>query len=119
MGEITEIVSLYVEKEVFPELVDEITGQFETQTKLALNEAMNDYTPTTMYTKSGKRRYARTGRTAASIGSEIVSNDGKTAIIRAYTSGFPEYTVYVDENSIWGGHHFFENGLKRIVELYG
>lgn len=119
MGEITEILNLYVKEEVFPEVVDEITGQFETQTKLALNEAMNNYTPKTMYTKSGKRRYARTGRTVASIGSEIVSNDGKTAIIRAYTSGSPHYTVYVDENSIWGGHHFFENGLKRIVELYG
>ena len=72
MDEITEIVSLYVEKELFPELVDEITGQFETQTKLALNEAMRNYAPKTMYNKRGKRRYARTGRTAASIGSEIV-----------------------------------------------
>jgi hypothetical protein len=46
--------------------------------------------------------------------------DDLTAIVRCYLNpGYPDYPVYVDENSIWGGYEFFKGGLERTMEMYG
>ena len=110
MGEITDYINLYIKDSgVFEEKVKEIQLTLQEQTVLHLNEGMNSYTP--------KTNYKRTGHTADSIRSEYTV-DGLTGIVRAYLSQ-DDYTKYVDENSIWGGYHFFKGGLEKTMTLYG
>lgn len=110
MGEITDTVNLYIKDSgLFEETVEEIQLYMEEQTKLTLNEGMNNYTP--------KSNYKRTGHTADSIRTEY-SVTGLTGIVRAYLSQ-DDYTKYVDENSIWGGYHFFKGGLEATIKGYG
>ena len=110
MGEVTDIIELYLkEGDSFEERVKEIQLDLQEQTILHLNEGMNGYTP--------KTNYQRTGHTADSIRSEYTV-DGLEGIVRCYLSQ-DDYTKYVDENSIWGGYHFFQGGLERTMSLYG
>ena len=117
MGEITEYLNLYIKDSgLFEEKVKEIQLSLEEQTKLTLNKGMNSYTP--KYKSLPKsQQYKRTGHTMDSIRSEYTVN-GLTGIIRCYLSQ-DDYTKYVDENSIWGGYHFFKGGLERIMKMYG
>ena len=117
MGEVADYINLYIkESGLFEEKVKEIQLSLEEQTKLALNEGMNSYTP--KYRSLPKsQQYKRTGHTADSIRSEYKVDD-LTGLVRCYLSQ-DDYTKYVDENSIWGGYHFFQGGLDRVIKLYG
>jgi hypothetical protein len=91
----------------------------EEQTKLDLNESMNSASPAYLDLPR-ERQYQRTGHTEDSIFSEMRMEDDLTAIVRCYLNpGYPDYPVYVDENSIWGGYEFFKGGLERTMEMYG
>ena len=117
MGEITDYIRLYIkDNEVFADKVKEIQLSLEEQTKLSLNKGMNSYTPK-YKSLPPSQQYKRTGHTADSIRSEY-SIEGLTGIIRCYLSQ-DDYTKYVDENSIWGGYHFFKGGLEKTMALYG
>lgn len=110
MGEVSDIINLYIKDSgLFEDKVKEIQLYMEEQTVLSLNESMNSYTP--------KGNYKRTGHTMDSIRTEYTV-DGLTGVVRAYLSQ-DDYTKYVDENSIWGGYHFFKGGLERTMEMYG
>lgn len=117
MGEIKDFVELYIQDSgLFEEKVKEIQLDLEEQTKLSLNTGMNSYTPK-YRSLPQSQQYKRTGHTADSIRSEYTIQ-GKTGIIRCYLSQ-DDYTKYVDENSIWGGYHFFKGGLEAIISMYG
>lgn len=117
MGEITDFINLYIQDEgLFEEKVREIQLYMEEQTKLTLNTGMNSYTPKYL-SLPRSQQYKRTGHTADSIRTEYTVN-GLTGIIRAYLSQ-DDYTKFVDENSIWGGYHFFKGGLEKTIALYG
>lgn len=110
MGEISDVLDLYVRDEgLFEREVKEIQLLMQEQTVLHLNEGMNNYTP--------KGNYRRTGHTADSIRTEYKMEDDLTGIVRAYLSQ-DDYTKYVDQNSIWGGYHFFKGGLERTMRMY-
>ena len=116
MGEITDFINLYIQDEgLFEDKIQEIQLYLEEQTKLTLNEGMNSYIPK-YKSLPPSQQYKRTGHTMDSIITEYTVN-GLTGIIRAYPSQ-DDYTKYVDENSIWGGYHFFEGGLTRTMEMY-
>ena len=117
MAEITDTLNLYIkESGVFEETVKEIQLYMEKETKLSLNQSMNNASPAYLSLPKSQQ-YKRTGHTADSIRSEY-SVDGLTGIVRAYLSQ-DDYTKYVDENSIWGGYHFFKGGLDKTIARYG
>lgn len=116
MGELTDFINLYIEDEgLFEEKVQEIQMSLEEQTKLSLNIGMNSYTPKYL-SLPPSQQYKRTGHTMDSIMTEYTVH-GLKGIIRAYLSQ-DDYTKFVDENSIWGGYHFFKGGLEKTLALY-
>ena len=117
MGEISDIVYFYLKDcGVFEEKVKEIQEYLEEQMKLTLNEGMNSYRPAYLDLPPAQQ-YQRTGHTADSIRTEYTVDDLE-GLVRGYLSQ-DDYTKYVDENSIWGGYHFFQGGLEKVMDLYG
>ena len=111
MAEVMDIVlDGIISSNMFSDKVDEMTIKAQELFRLDLTEAMDSYTPKT-------DNYKRTGQTRSSILSKADVN-GLNATITVYLDNSPEWNIYVDENSIWGGHHFFDGGLRRFMEEY-
>ena len=103
MGEITEIVELYIEDaDLLEPKLDEMA--------LKLTENIQN------------QLYYGHGRITGNLRDSVQNDyqvDGLNGTVRAYTGDSAPYGIWVNEgHHSWGGYHFMEAGLEETVALY-
>lgn len=106
MGDIEEIVTLYIEEEVTPRLLDDIANTMEEGMKAGINTGENPVRP----------GYGRD--TGELVDSLIADPSGKDSIIARYQVKHGEYIQYGTSKGIQPVD-FFGTGLKHIKKRYG
>lgn len=106
MGEVEDIVTLYIEEEVTPRLLDDIASTMEEGMKAGINTGENPVRP----------GYGRD--TGELLDSLIADPAGKDTIIARYQVKHGEYIQYGTKRGI-KPVDFFGTGLKHIKKKYG
>lgn len=106
MGEVQDIVTLYVEEEVTPRLLDDIAETMELGMKAGINTGENPVRP----------GYGRD--TGELVDSLIAGPAGKDTIIARYQVKHGEYIQYGTKRGI-KPVDFFGTGIKHIKQKYG
>lgn len=106
MGDVEQIVTLYIEKEVTPRLLDDIAVTMEQGMKAGINTSENPVRP----------GYGRD--TGELLDSLIADPSGKDSIIARYQVKHGEYIQYGTKRGI-KPVDFFGTGIKHIKKRYG
>ena len=102
MGEIGDVVKLYVDKEVLPEFTDQFSKELQQNIKDVIAPGNPGYD---------------TGHLHDSIYETHSVSDGTALIVAGYT---PDYGLYVDQgHHSWKGVNFMQRGLEATLALYG
>jgi hypothetical protein len=103
MAEITDIVKLYVDKEVLPTVTEEINKDLvpNIQSNLWVGHGYD------------------TGHLHDTIQSAYDVQDDYSIITAWYTADYGKYINDDGSSNHWKGYHFMENGVEKTIALYG
>lgn len=106
MGDVEQIITMYIEEEVTPRFLDDIANTMEEGMKAGINTSENPVRP----------GYGRD--TGELVDSLIADPVGKDSIIARYQVKHGEYIQYGTKRGI-KPVDFFGTGLKHIKKKYG